>query len=47
MLIAIMATTYSNVTEHTARNVLNMRTALFADYINWLNLIGHKQNKLV
>lgn len=24
-----------------------MRTALFADYIHWLNLIGTKQNKLV
>lgn len=46
MLIAIMATTYSNVMEHEDRNVLKMKTGLFTDYIRWLNLIGKKQKKL-
>lgn len=46
MLIAIMATTYDEVTVVKARNVLAMRTNLFVDYIQWLNLIGHKQKKL-
>lgn len=33
MLIAIMATTYEEVTDVKARNVLAMRTNLFVDYI--------------